>query len=311
MSCDYLVHGLVVSSEVPLPEPIVGASGTTDLVVTVGEPRATHVLDADRVLVHKRGEQVLYDAAQRGDRWIVRAPGVASFDVGTRDIVAHPDPALDEPRVLSLLLAGTGLAFFLMIRGEFCLHASAVEVDGGCIAFAGSSGRGKTTLAALACASGYPLFGDDLLRARVDDGTAYAYRGSSEIRLRPSVAPLADAIGGERRLTIDSRTSVRAERSTKDVLPILAIVLPRPDRDITHARARRLYGAEAFTGLAECPRLVGWKHSRFLNAELDHLVQLSSVVPIIETIVPWTSELDPQVADRAIRESLTATLDYV
>jgi len=63
------VHGLVISSEVPLPEPIVRTSGATDLVVTVGEPRATQVLDADRVLVHKRGVQVLYDAPLRlGDR---------------------------------------------------------------------------------------------------------------------------------------------------------------------------------------------------------------------------------------------------
>ena len=97
----------------------------------------------------------------------------------------------------------------------------------------------------------------------------------------------------------------------ENLLPLLAIVLPRPDRDITHARARRLHGAEAFSGLAECPRLVGWKHADTLNAELDHLVRLSSVVPIIETTVPWTTELDPQVAHLAIRESLTATLEYV
>ena len=310
MTYDYFVHGLAVSSAVTLPEPIV-EGGAPDLTVTVGEPCAADIAPADRVLLHTRGEQVLYDAARRDDRWVVRAPGVASFDVGVDDIVMHADPALDDPGVLSLLLAGTGLAFFLMIRGELCLHASAIEVDGGCVAFAGLSGRGKTTLAALACAAGYPLFGDDLLRARIDDGVAYAYRGSSEIRLRPSVAALAETIGGERRVTIDERTSVRADRSTKDELPLLAIVLPRPDRDIAKARARRLRGVEAFSGIAECPRLVGWKQAETLDTELDHLVQVSRAVPIIETVVPWTTDLDPQVANDAIHESLAATLEYV
>jgi hypothetical protein len=191
-----------------------------------------------------------------------------------------------------------------MIRGELCLHASAVEVDGRCVAFAGSSGRGKTTLAALACAAGYPLFGDDLLRVRLDDTTAHAYRGSSEIRLRSSAAELADKIRGDRRVTIDARTSVRPERSSKQLLTLAAIVLPRPDRGSADVHARRLRGAEAFTGLAECPRLIGWKHAGTLNTELDHLVRLSSTVPIIETTVPWRAKLEPEVADLAIRESL-------
>jgi len=157
----------------------------------------------------------------------------------------------------------------------------------------------------LACAAGYPLFGDDLLRGRIDDdGTAYAYRGSSEIRLRPSVVELADKIPGERRITIDSRTSVRPPRSSHEVLPLAAIVLPRPDRQTAHVRARRLRGADAFAGVAECPRLVGWKHADPLNAELEHLVRLSAAVPIIETLVPWRAELDPQLADMTIRESL-------
>jgi hypothetical protein len=311
MSFDYFVHGLAVSSAVTLPEPIVDPGRGPDLMVTVGETRATEIAANDRVLSYTRGEKVLYDAARSGDRWLVRAPGVASFDVGSADIVMHADPALDEPGVLSLLLAGTGLAFFLMIRGELCLHASAVEVDGGCVAFAGSSGRGKTTLAALACAAGYPLFGDDLLRARINGDAGYAYRGSSEIRLRPSVAALADVIGGERRVTIDSRTSVRAVRSARNELPLLAIVLPRPDRNIAKPRAHRLQGADAFTGIAECPRLLGWTHAQTLNTELDHLVQLSRTIPVIETLVPWTTDLDPQVADDAIHESLAATLDYV
>jgi len=301
----YFVHGLALSSEIELFEPIEKCHGAPDLTISVGEARAVEIQEADRVLLRTRGEQVLYDAAQSGDRWIVRAPGVASFDIGRDDVVAHRDPAFDEPGLLSLLLAGTGLAFYLMISGELCLHASAVEVDGRCIAFAGSSGRGKTTMAALACAAGYPLFGDDLLRTRFDTGTAHAYRGSSEIRLRPSMAELADKIAGDRRTTIDSRTSVRPRRSTSEQLPIAAIVLPRPDRASASVQARRLRGTDAFAGLAECPRLVGWRHAETLDTELDHLVRLSGVVPVVETIVPWRAETDPDLAHAAIRESLS------
>jgi hypothetical protein len=300
----YLLHGMTLSSEVALAEPATTPTGAADLVVTIGAPRPAADIDEDRILLRMVGNRVIYEAAPLGAQWLVQAPGVASFDIDDHHIRVHPDSAMPDPAVLPLLLAGTGLSFFLMINGEFCLHAGAVEVDGACMAFAGSSGRGKTTMAALACAAGYPLFADDLLRVDARNGsTVCAHRGSSEIRLRPAAAHLADGIAGPRRVTVDERTAVSPRRSEHALLPLSAIVLPRPDRGATAVHARRLDPPAAFGGLAECPRLTGWTHGPTLENELDHLVRLSGDVPVVEVTMPWTDELHPSLAEAVIREA--------
>lgn len=59
---------------------------------------------------------------------------------------------------------GVALILALALQGTFCLHASAVWVDGQVLAFVGESGRGKSTLAAyLAGQPGWQLIGDDIL----------------------------------------------------------------------------------------------------------------------------------------------------
>jgi hypothetical protein len=299
------VHGLAIASEVALSEPETARATAPDLTVRIGEPRHVELAATARILHRAVGDQVIYEAAPRGAGWTVQAPGVASFDVDGTEMCAHCDAAAPAPDVLPLLLAGTGLSFFLLINDQFCLHASAVEVDGRGVAFAGASGRGKTTLAALACAAGYPLFGDDLLRVQADRGTTIAHRGSSEIRLRESAIELADLIPGERRVTVDARTAVRPTRSEADALPLAAIVLPRPDRAVHQVHMRRLRAADAFAGLAECPRLVGWTHAGVLGNEFDHLVQLADRVPVIEARIPWSEKLDPRVADEVVRAAVT------
>jgi hypothetical protein len=300
---NYFIHGLRIASEIELFEPAVDCVGDPDLTIALGAPRSVDIASNDRILEFARGEKIFYDAARAEGGWIARAPGIASFDVDDKSIVAHLERESEGADLLPLLIAGTGLAFYLMVRGEACLHASAIEVDGTCVAFAGSTGRGKTTMAALSCAAGYALFGDDLLRLGVGE-LIEAHRGSSEIRLRPAVIELADVIPGDRRTTVDARTSVRPRRSDETVLPLSAIVLPRPDRRRASVEARRLIGTDAFHALAECLRLVGWQSADALDTEFGHLITLSSRVPVVETFVPWQKKPSPELADAAIRLSL-------
>src|SRR5205823_4302033 len=51
----------------------------------------------------------------------------------------------------------------LALSGHAVLHAAAVEASDGVVAFCGSSGRGKTTLASLLADQGMPLVAEDLL----------------------------------------------------------------------------------------------------------------------------------------------------
>ena len=69
-------------------------------------------------------------------------------------------------------------------QGELVLHASAVAVADGVLAFAAPTGRGKSTLAAAFASAGYPFLTDDGLTLTSDgaDYTAHANRPSFRLR---------------------------------------------------------------------------------------------------------------------------------
>ena len=53
-------------------------------------------------------------------------------------------------------------------RGELLLHASAVPIGDGVVAFTAPPGAGKSTLAASFALAGYPLCSDDVLPVRFE-----------------------------------------------------------------------------------------------------------------------------------------------
>jgi len=84
-------------------------------------------------------------------------------------VTVHLHPGADLGLV-TVLTAGALLAVHLRLRGELVLPASAVQLGGAALAFVRASGMGKSTLAALLCASGHGLVTDDVLRVDPADG---------------------------------------------------------------------------------------------------------------------------------------------
>jgi hypothetical protein len=73
-------------------------------------------------------------------------------------------PAVETPlETISHLLFNQVAPLLLGAPGRLVLHASAVAVGQGAIAFVAPSGRGKSTLAASFAAEGHPLIADDCL----------------------------------------------------------------------------------------------------------------------------------------------------
>ena len=103
----------------------------------------------------------------------------------------HADPDADDG-VPSLFLGGA-LAAAVALRGACVLHASAVQTENLVIAFVGSSGMGKTTVAALCCASGARLVTDDVLRVTAEQGRAWCFQRF----LRATVAAGLGSAGGQ------------------------------------------------------------------------------------------------------------------
>lgn len=151
----YLVHGLILESDFPLPEL---------------ERRAT-VPGLPSDIMISEGAIGPYEAVPTGVPYLQLAGDAAILDFGNagRFLVRHGREVIVEaPRqtdrsLLRLYLFGSVMGLICHQRGLVGLHASAVEINGRAAGFTGEPGAGKSTLAAHCLAAGSRLVADDLL----------------------------------------------------------------------------------------------------------------------------------------------------
>lgn len=94
--------------------------------------------------------------------YLLRFPELADFEISAdaQEVSCVPAPGISEGTVQHLYLNQV-LPLVLSKLGRLVFHASAVEADGGAVAFVGESGRGKSTLAASFAVSGARFLTDD------------------------------------------------------------------------------------------------------------------------------------------------------
>jgi hypothetical protein len=86
----------------------------------------------------------------------------------------------------------------IALRGRYILHAAAVQTDSGACVFAGHSGAGKSTIAALLAKSGCGFITDDCLRIEDRDGVIEAWPSASCLKLRAdAIALLSPQCAGQ------------------------------------------------------------------------------------------------------------------
>jgi hypothetical protein len=104
-----------------------------------------------------------YGYSHDGDHWLW-LPGKAAFrfDTPGRQVEAIVPYGTSNRRVEELYQRHA-MPFVLQARGRELLHASAALTPRGAIAFAGSSGAGKSTMAFALSQRGYPPLADDAL----------------------------------------------------------------------------------------------------------------------------------------------------
>jgi len=105
-----------------------------------------------------------------GDGYLLRFPGLADFSVSgsTLAVACQPAPGVARDTCDHLYLNQV-LPLVLSKQGKLVFHASAVEFEGGALAFLGESGRGKSTLAASFATSGSRFLTDDGLVVEPDN----------------------------------------------------------------------------------------------------------------------------------------------
>jgi hypothetical protein len=222
-------------------------------------------------------------------RFLVRIPNLADFeiDIASSEIACRPEPDTDL-EALGLLLCGTALSTFMTLKGRCVLHASAVEVEGQAVAFAGLTGMGKSTCAALACARGARLVTDDVLVVDTGKATPVCRSGTSHLRLRGAATSIIDSMGPdlETWTTIDNRTAVVPLRS-KEHLPLSAVVIPKPSRGARELTMEQHSPSRSVADLLMCLRVPGWSEQNIIGNQFRQVAALVSKVPVYWADIPW------------------------
>jgi hypothetical protein len=116
--------------------------------------------------------------------YLLRFPQLADFAVANDALAVTCFPAPGVPNATSQhLYLSQVLPLALSKRGKLVFHASAIEVRGGAVVFAGESGRGKSTLAASFAINGHPFLTDDGLVLEARSGHLAVLPSHPSIRL--------------------------------------------------------------------------------------------------------------------------------
>jgi hypothetical protein len=177
---DYALAGLVVRSDIALPAPAASEThGAVDVTVREGPVGELPASDAGRA-----GPIVAGDEFDLRLLW----PGVAAMRVAFgREVTIERFDA--EAEHVAPLVLGVAMGLILHQRGRLVLHASAVALPPGGVAFVGWKGAGKSTMAGALVARGHSIIADDALPLDPDvDGPPMAWPGPAPLKLWPESA---------------------------------------------------------------------------------------------------------------------------
>jgi hypothetical protein len=238
---------------------------------------------------------------------------VATLDPGGTKVEVSLAEGSD-PALAAILIAGTLMSIVLVVRGHPVLHASAVTVGTQrgerAIAFVGSSGMGKSTMATLLCRDGARLLADDVLRTDVDpEGAILAWPGATATRLRAGAEPLAQETAERLTPTADGRWSAELDLARGEPVPLAALVVPQPDRGSDELTLTRIAGASAVLTLAKFPRILGWTDPETAARAHRHWGEIVRRVPVLAAAVPWGPPFPPRLGFRVTEAVLAAADD--
>ena len=202
---------------------------------------------------------------------LLRFPDLADFSLSAdgNNIACVPVPGISQPTLEHLYLNQV-LPLALGKQGRMVFHGSAVAMDGGAVVFLGSSGRGKSTLAAAFATQGRAFLTDDALVLEASSGRYTVQPSHASIRLwddsrecllgrDAALAPAVDYTSKARLLA--GSGLVHCGDKAQNLLTTYVL----GDGSVNDVTFRRLTEAEA---------LIEWtKHSFVLDVEDRALVQ--------------------------------------
>lgn len=307
----YFVYGITLHSEIPLalPEQGHGELGQIELRIAP----ASHFSEAVRsLLIHPDSESFYQSRFLRDGSTYVRWEGVGEFLIspdGCRITGRQDDEAHQES--FQVYLLGQALSYALVKQGFEPLHATAIVVNGEAAVLLGSSGFGKSSLAACFLDAGHRLLTDDLLILRPSSQGVMAYPGPPRIKLFPKLARrfLHEAASG---IAMNSGTQkvilpLDHTRSALEPVPLKAIYALRPPRSTVRRHPIRiavLSPRESFVALVKNTFNYRIVHPARLERQFEAAAQVVSVMAVREVSYP---RILARLA--TVRDTLLADLD--
>lgn len=293
MAALYQAYGLILESEIKLSRlPI------------EEEPR-----DHDVRVTKETIAQLAWDGADEEGRYaegslqdmVVGWESVGEVHIrGGKEIRVCALPGVDDD-VLGPLVLGVGMGVLLAQRGDFVLHASAVSLPTGSVAFVGFKGDGKSTLAAACMRQGYPHITDDVLALRWDGNRLIPRSGYGGLKLWPDA--ISATMGTEEsqyeRVHPDFEKRIMwAKESNQRENALEAVFVLEPGNQIA---------IEPITGHRSMIELM--RHSyvpRFLydvgtsSEHIAHVAKLARSVPVFSLQRPSGLELLPDTLEAVL-----------
>jgi hypothetical protein len=303
--------GVALTSNRALPDLRRRAAPAAECAVTfVSEPLPA----APRDWFHQwrlPGGQVWLSIGRVAGGYVLRFPEQADFVVSADGsaVVVHAARHLPDDTLRHLLIDQV-LPLALSRRGRFMLHASAVHIPGvGTVAFAGETGRGKSTLAAALAARGGRLLTDDCLAIDFIEGEPYAVPGYPGLRLWPGVTanPLLRAAPSRRvaHYSRKRRVDRGAVRFHGKPSPLRAVFLLSPRGSASAALSiRRCRASAGLMGLLRFTYVLDIQARQDLAGLFSGLAALAATVPVVRLRLGHGHRRLPDAAD-VIREYAT------
>jgi hypothetical protein len=272
----YVLCGWHTRSEIPLTSmPTSAGNGeSTDVLIQIASGPSPIDKSAERAVFEHSAECSL-----------IRIKAVADFEIRRGQEISVWPAIGAMQKDIEIFLLGPVWATLCHQRGLLPLHASAILADGGIIAFAGRSGAGKSTTAALMGSLDYKLFADDILTVNFDQNSvpgAWPYLRRLKLQ-GDAIAQLA--------LTAAEPVSERLDKNKYFVHPksvaddkwtrLERLYLLENDPTNSRSSIDRIVGAEAVRALIEQTYhfdfIVG---SKRFNDHLAFCTQLASKIAI-------------------------------
>lgn len=264
-----------------------GGGAETLEIVGAQEPRTRPEVEplADWALVgtEYQARATLYRVECGYEFWATDAGGYhVDPENGRIEIPGTGDEIVREQR-----LWGIPVLLCYMHRGDFSLHAAAVEMGSGAVLFAAPSRSGKTTLALAFHRHGYRVLSEDLVCCR-SGAVSEVLPGPALMRVRPDVYDGCPPAGTHVVVARPDRVYLALDHDRKGSsapVPIKAIVFLRESEDV------RIEPATASVALADL-----W-HLNFRLATTEYrarsfrqLTRLAGAVPTWNVYRPFRLE---------------------